>query len=135
LKKIDKKIPMNTFAGLSQRLPFDFIEAIISSSSNKLSSKVPSAFGVLLGPALSFRFGEFLKTRNTKFNSLFGLLNKHLIHFWDNLMSTSGYQFGQQLVKMIINKDHLTKGSLLYDGRWITSEGRIVPKMILGQQI
>jgi len=130
-----RKISMNTFAGLAQRLPFDFVEAIISSSSNRLASKIPPFIGVLLGPALSFRFGELLKNKSTQFNTLAGLLNKHLIHFWDNLMSTSGYNFGQALIGLVSNKEKFVKGSLLSDGKWITPDGRIVPKMVLGQQL
>jgi len=131
----NRKISMNTLAGLAQRLPFDFVETIISASSNKLAVKIPPIIGMFLGPALSFRLGELSKNKSTQFNTLAGLLNKHMIHFWDNLMSTSGYNFGQTLIGLISNKEKLSKGSLLSDGKWITPDGRIVPKMVLGQQL
>jgi hypothetical protein len=131
----NRKISMNTLAGLIQRLPFDFVEALISSSSNNLAGKINPFVGVLLGPALSFRLGEVFKNKSTQFNSLTGLLNKHLVHFWDNLMSTSGYNFGQTILGYVVKPDNRSKGSLLSDGKWITSQGRIVPKMVLGQQL
>jgi hypothetical protein len=50
-------------------------------------------------------------------------------------MSTSGYNFGQALIGLVSNKEKFVKGSLLSDGKWITPDGRIVPKMVLGQQL
>lgn len=129
------KIPMNTYAGLIQRLPFDFIEALISSTSNRLANQIPPILGLLAGPALSFRLGELFKDRSTQFNSLEGLLNKHMIHFWDNLMSSAGYKMAQKVTGGLISRIPNSKGSILADGKWITADGRIVPRMALGQQL
>lgn len=132
----DFKIPMNTVGGLLQRLPFDFIESVISASSNNLSRKIPAPFLVLFGPALSYKIGNVFKNAKTPFNTSTGLMLKHLIHFWDNLLTGSGYRMGNSLMNLILpNSDKAYSGSILSDGRWMTDQGRIVSKMALGKQL
>lgn len=131
-----QKISMNSCRGLLQRLPFDLIESVISSATNKVAKGLPSPIAILFGPALSFQLGELLRNEGTQFNTFGGLLNKHMIHFWDNLMSSSGYKFAQTITRFLGKaKNTEAKGSILADGKWITSDGRVVPRMALGQQL
>jgi hypothetical protein len=129
------KIPMNTVAGLLQRLPFDFVESVISAKSNQLAKKLPVPLMLLIGPALSFKLGSIFKTAQTAYNSSNGLVLKHMIHFWDNLLTSSGYDFGSKLMKKILGDNKEYSGSVLADGRWITKDGRIVSSMALAKQI
>jgi hypothetical protein len=130
------KIPLNKVGALIHRLPFDFVESVISETSNKLSQKIPSPILFLLGPAVSYKLGSLFKDAKTPFNTSTGLLLKHLIHFWDNLLTSSGYQTGKSLTNLVFTEnDKPNSGSILSDGRWLTSEGRIVSKMALGKQL
>jgi hypothetical protein len=129
------KIPMNTVSGLLQRLPFDFIESVVSAKSNELAKKLPTPLMLLFGPALSFKLGSVFKSAKTAYNSSNGLVLKHMVHFWDNLLTSSGYGFGSNLMKVILGEKKKYSGSILSDGRWITTDGRIVSKMALAKQI
>lgn len=130
------KIPLNQVGALIHRLPFDFVESVISESSNKLSRKIPAPILFLLGPALSFKMGNVFKDAKTPFNTSTGLLLKHLIHFWDNLLTSSGYQTAKSLTNLVMpDSNKQSSGSILSDGRWLTNEGRIISKMALGKQL
>ncbi len=130
------KIPLNEVGSLIQRLPFDFVESVISETSNKLGQKIPAPLLFVLGPAISFKLGNLFKDAKTPFNTSTGLLLKHLIHFWDNLLTSSGYKTGKALTNLVLPRsDKANSGSILSDGRWLTSEGRIVSKMALGKQL
>jgi hypothetical protein len=130
------KIPLNEVGSLIHRLPFDFVESVISETSNKIGQKIPSPILFLLGPSLSYKLGNMFKDAKTPFNTSTGLLLKHLIHFWDNLLTSSGYQTGKSLLNLVLPRSNKTNsGSILSDGRWLTSEGRIVSKMALGKQL
>lgn len=132
----DFKVEMNTVGGLLQRLPFDFVESVISAYSNKLGKKIPAPLLALVGPALSYKLGNLFKDARTPFNTSTGLMLKHLIHFWDNLLTSSGYSSGKSLMGIFMPKaDEDYSGSILSDGRWITKDGRIVSKMALGKQL
>lgn len=130
------KIPMNTVGGLLQRLPFDFVESVISATSNRVGNYIPTALLAVLGPALSFKVGDLFKDTKTSFNSSTGLVLKHSIHFWDNLLTKAGYNAGQALMGVLLPKSKKEySGSLLSDGRWLTKDGRIVPRMPLAKQL
>ena len=130
------KIPLNEIGSLLHRLPFDFVESVISESSNKLSKKIPAPLLVLFGPALSFQLGKAFKDAKTPFNSSTGLVLKHLLHFWDNLLTSAGYQTGKSVLKLFgLSAKQNNSGSILSDGRWLSDEGRIISKMALGKQL
>jgi len=130
------KIEMNTVGGLLQRVPFDFIESVISASSNKFGQKIPAPILALIGPSLSYKLGNLFKDAKTPFNTSTGLMLKHMIHFWDNLLTSSGYSTGKSLMNLFLpSDDKKYSGSILSDGRWMTSDGRIVSKMALGKQL
>lgn len=130
------KIPMNTVGGLLRRLPFDFVESVISASSNKIANYIPASLLVAFGPALSFKLGNLFRESKTSYNSSTGLVLRHTIHFLDNLLTKAGYRAGQSLMNCILPKSKKQfSGSLLSDGRWITQEGRIIPRMPLAKQL
>lgn len=135
LKLPDFKIQMNTVQGLVQRLGFDFIEATISEKSNLFAKRIPAPIMLLFGPAISFKLGELFKEAKTNFNSSSGLMLKHLIHFWDNIMTASGASLANSLTSLIAKPKDSYTGNQLSDGRWLTSSGRIVQNMALGKQL
>lgn len=127
------KIPMNTIGGQLQRLPFDFIYSLISASGIKLSQFIPSPILVLIGPALSFQIGERFKNIDAKYNELKGLMVRNTAHLWETILSNAAYRTGRLLTRT--QDDRSSSGSVLSDGRWLTSEGQIVPTMAIGKQM
>ena len=127
------EIPMDTIGGQIQRLPFDFISSVVSNAGMKLSSFIPAPLLVAFGPALSFQIGEKFKGISAKYNDFKGLMARNSIQLWQTILSKAAYKTG----RMIINTgDEMTSsGSVLADGRWLTSEGQIVPSMAVGKQI
>lgn len=127
------KIPLNTFEGLTARLPHDMVQASLSQAANTLSEKLPAPLVTVLGPMASHHLAKIFRAKSTKFNENHGLIRKNLIYFWENLLSSAAYKTGRKLAPTLSKEKEYT-GSLLADGRWITKDGRITPSMILGKQ-
>ncbi len=126
-------ISRDSLSGLVQRLPFDFIYSMISSSARKIGALVPAPVLTLIGPALSFQIGEKLKNVETKFDDLKGLMLRNSVHLWESVLSQSAYRTGR-MVTGTLDED-ISSGSLLSDGRWLSDDGRIVSTMAIGKQL
>jgi hypothetical protein len=129
----NKKIALNTFEGLTARLPHDMVQASLTQMANRLSERLPAPLLTLFGPMISYHLARVFNGISTRFNESHGLLRKNLIYFWENLLSSAAYKSTMKIIPP--RSDSTYTGSLLADGRWITRDGRITPSMILGKQI
>lgn len=131
LIKPNQKLELNTIKGLSDRLPVDLLQSALTKLATKLSTRIPSLPLLALGPAFSHLISSRFKQMSTKYTETHGLIAKQFLIFWESLLSTSA----NQLVRRVIpsNKQNYT-GSMLADGRWLDSKGRILPSMVIGKQ-
>ncbi len=131
LIKPNQKIELNTIKGLSDRLPVDLLQSALTKLATKLSTKIPSLPLLALGPALSHLISSRMKPLSTKYTETHGLIAKQFLIFWESLLSCSA----NQLVRKVLptTKQNYT-GSMLADGRWLDSKGRILPSMVIGKQ-
>ncbi len=131
LIKPNKKLQLNTIKGLSDRLPVDLLQSALTKLASKLSAKIPSLPLLALGPAFSHLISSRLKPMSTKYTETHGLIAKQFLIFWESLLSTSA----NQLVRKVLpNTNQKYTGSVLADGRWLDSSGRILPSMVIGKQ-
>ena len=128
------KIPIGTLGGQFKRVPFDFIYSVISGSALKLSRFIPAPLLLLIGPALSFQIGEKFKNVKASYTEVKGLMVRNTVHLWETLLSNAAYRTGKMVAGMKEDK-HVSSGSVLSDGRWLTDEGQIVPSMAIGKQM
>ena len=131
LIKPNHKIDLNTFTGLSDRLPVDLLQAALTKLAGKLSVKIPSLPLMIFGPALAALISSNLKPFSTKYTESHGLILKQFVNFWETLLSASANQLVRKVIPLGNQK---YTGSVLADGRWIDSKGRILPSMVIGKQ-
>ncbi len=127
----NQKLELNTVKGLSDRLPVDLIQAALTKLASKLSTKIPVLPLMILGPSLSHIISSNLKPLSTKYTESHGLIAKQLLIFWETLLSSSANQLVRKVLPL---KNQKYSGSVLADGRWIDSKGRILPSMVIGKQ-
>lgn len=128
------EIERSSASGLYQRLPFDFLYSLMSSSGASISKLIPAPLIALVGPAISFQLGEKVKGISSKYDDVQGLLTRHSVHLWESIMSSAAYRTGKMITGIGSGEEELSAGSVLSDGRWVDSEGRIIAGMALGKQ-
>lgn len=133
LTKFNFKLPLSKISGLSLRLPFDFINSMISASGTTISKFIPAPLLVLFGPALTFKLSNFFKGIDARYDESKGSMLRSAAHLWESVLSSGAYKTGKMLGGA--NEDSESSGSLLADGRWITNDGQIVLSMANGKQI
>lgn len=132
LIKPNQTLDLNTVKGLSDRLPVDLLQAALTKSAAKLSLQIPSLPLVIFGPAILSLISSRLKPLSTKYTESRGLILKQFVNFWETLLSASANRLVRKVIPM--GKQGYT-GSVLADGRWMDSKGRILPSMVIGKQL
>ena len=133
LTKFNFKLPMSKISGLSLRLPFDFINSMISASGTAMSKFIPAPLLVLFGPAFTFKLSNAFKGIDAKYDESKGSMLRSAAHLWESVLSSAAYRTGKMIGGLKEEID--STGSLLADGRWITNDGQIVLSMANGKQI
>lgn len=130
----NKTISRDSFMGMYQRLPFEFMYSVTSAAALKLNKFIPAPLLTVIGPALSFQLGEKLKGIKSRYDDISGLMLRNSIHIWEAMLSNAAYKTGK-LISFGGEETELSAGSVLADGRWLTDDGRIVSTMAIGKQL
>ncbi len=131
LIKPNQSLELNTVKGLTDRLPVDLLQSALTKLATKLSAEIPMLPLIALAPSISHLISSRLKPLSTKYTESHGLIAKQLLVFWETLLSSSANQL---IRKVLPVKNQKYAGSVLADGRWIDSKGRILPSMVIGKQ-